>query len=151
MTDYERLFETALVENPAELSERGGARRAAMASELIRAVRHRRRARAAVRAASLAAAAAVLLLSFWPRTPALPEPASSPTTRLPAVQIVRSDPGVLSRYVVRNRSPEVAYLDDEDLLLELERAGHRSGFLRAGGRVFLTDPLPEPSGEQGPM
>lgn len=149
MTDYERMFENALAENPPRLSEKGAARRAAMASELVGALRGRRRARAAVRAISCTAAAAILLFVFWPRTPALPDalPPSEPPAARHAVQIVRTEPETLSRYVVRNGPPEVAFIDDEGLLAELERAGHDSGLLRAGNQVILTNPLPDPSGE----
>jgi hypothetical protein len=138
----------------AELSQSGLARRERMHDELIAAMTtlHRRRR---VRRHALVAAVVLLPMllgayAWFPSNsstrpvqqivrdnPSLPGSAHDAAS-LSLVQIVRTDPAILDRYVIAAPLPRVEILDDQRLVRELVALGRPAGVVRMEGRIWLT-------------
>ncbi len=138
--------------NEQPLTQAGRARRDAMLDELIPKMRCIHQARSARRTviASIGAATVILCLSVL-NPPRHYQIAKSivPDGRLYSaqtdeiVQIVRSNPAVMERFVVDAPS-QVEFIDDVSLLETLAAIDRPSGLVRSGGRSWLTANVTDP-------
>lgn len=132
------------------LSPVAAARMAAMLPGLLSAVRRRRRRRVAARAlvaATLCAAALFATSRWWPGSVGGARPRSSePLAPRDAIAVVRTDPDVVARYLVRVAVPSEWYIDDDELQRWLREDRRPDGLVRVAGRVTVVtaavDPIP---------
>jgi len=152
--EFDEGFDPRAPAESVELSAEGDARREAMLrglKEVVLRRRFRRRAarRTAVAALLAAPVAAFLLRAAWPERErhapgeamvASPPAALSLRLENARLEVVRTPPPPLERYLARPSPPDPAtYLDDKALLSLLARSGRPAGLVRVGGRVFLTE------------
>ncbi len=138
---------TPFDESSEPLSSEGRARRDRIRLELEGVARRRRTVRLARR--GLAAAAVLLLgVRLLPISPPALVPVPPVRPVLEFTEIVRTDPGILSRYAIPARTPEAEILltacrmedyliGDEALVELLAEAGQPQGLIRVDGKVYL--------------
>lgn len=137
-------------------------RKSAMLLELRAELRARRIRRRAFNAIAGAALLAIALTLAWPtrsrpappqlvHMPTLPQPTlPAPNLPLPAppasqpklaITILETDPHILDRLTCPHSSIQIQRINDDELLLELQRAGHPAGLIRANGQVTVVERL----------
>ena len=144
MSEHPRWILSAMRGHPA-LTAAGLARRTAMGEMLQAAVVSRRRRRRALRWASGTALALVFALLLSPGASPV---AGGAGLKHVAFEIVRDDPGIVTRYVARPSAiPAETWIEDDELLDLLRSADRPTGLIRIDDRVILTGDVTDNSPE----
>ncbi|MCA8943254.1 MAG: hypothetical protein KDB80_11895, partial [Planctomycetes bacterium] len=124
-----------------ELSAAGRARRDELRDLLGRVVVRRRRTRKAVRGTIALGLIASIAWIAWPgsdraATPPVDERIAESSPAFRYIEIVTDRDDVLARYAIRVEVDSSVFLrSDDELLEQLEHAGHPTGLLRIGETV----------------
>ena len=150
MTDYQRMFERALADEPVHLSGEGRARREALRDALSSSVIVRRRRRAAVRWGGGALIVLTLSLLGWRLGMRAPVEAPPQMASLEHAHftVVHDDVGMLERCRARQTPlPAEVWISDSELLVLLRSDNRVTGLIRTPGRVVLTRDVVDPISE----